>query len=167
HPGLHEDALSLQPARHERLRRSGRHRLAPGHYQRRDRRPRRPRYRNARNARARLGSASIRLPPRRRRIRRVAMYQFNYERPKTLADAEALLGKADDPKILAGGQTLIPTLKQRLAMPSDVIDIGGIKELDFIRAEGDAVMIGAATRHATVASSPDVRKHNPALADLA
>ncbi|HAC58676.1 MAG TPA: carbon monoxide dehydrogenase, partial [Rhodobiaceae bacterium] len=46
------------------------------------------------------------------------MYQFNYERPKTLADAEALLGKADDPKILAGGQTLIPTLKQRLAMPS-------------------------------------------------
>ncbi len=95
------------------------------------------------------------------------MYQFNYERPKTLADAESLLGKADDPKILAGGQTLIPTLKQRLAMPSDVIDIGGIKELDFIRAEGDAVMIGAATRHATVSASPDVQKHNPALAALA
>jgi carbon-monoxide dehydrogenase medium subunit len=95
------------------------------------------------------------------------MYQFNYERPKTLADAEALLGKADDPKILAGGQTLIPTLKQRLAMPSDVIDIGGIGELDFIRAEGDAVMIGAATRHATVAQSADVKKHNPALAALA
>lgn len=95
------------------------------------------------------------------------MYQFNYERPKTLADAEALLAKADDPKLLAGGQTLIPTLKQRLAMPSDVIDIGGLKELDFIRAEGDAIMIGAATKHATVASSADVKKHNPALATLA
>ncbi|MDX5365194.1 MAG: xanthine dehydrogenase family protein subunit M [Alphaproteobacteria bacterium] len=95
------------------------------------------------------------------------MYQFNYQRPKTLADAEALLAKADDPKILAGGQTLIPTLKQRLAMPSDLIDIGGIKDLDFIRAEGDAVMIGAATRHAAVAQSADVKKHNPALAALA
>jgi len=95
------------------------------------------------------------------------MYQFNYERPKTLAEAQALLGKADDPKILAGGQTLIPTLKQRLAMPSDVIDIGGIGELDFIRAEGDAVMIGAGTRHASVAQSADVKRHNPALAALA
>jgi carbon-monoxide dehydrogenase medium subunit len=95
------------------------------------------------------------------------MYQFNYQRPKSLADAEALLAAADDPKILAGGQTLIPTLKQRLAMPSDLIDIGAIKELDFIRAEGNAVTIGAATRHATVAQSADVQKHNPALAALA
>ncbi|MBX3495847.1 MAG: xanthine dehydrogenase family protein subunit M [Parvibaculum sp.] len=95
------------------------------------------------------------------------MYQFNYSRPKSLAEAEALLAKADDPKLLAGGQTLIPTLKQRLAMPSDLIDIGGLKELDFIRAEGNAVMIGAATKHATVAQSPDVKKHNPALAALA
>lgn len=95
------------------------------------------------------------------------MYQFNYARPKSLAEAEAMLAKADDPKLLAGGQTLIPTLKQRLAMPSDLIDIGGLKELDFIRAEGNAVMIGAATKHATVAQSPDVKKHNPALAALA
>ncbi|MBX3488045.1 xanthine dehydrogenase family protein subunit M [Parvibaculum sp.] len=95
------------------------------------------------------------------------MYQFNYVRPKSLAEAEALLAKADDPKLLAGGQTLIPTLKQRLAMPSDLIDIGGLKELDFIRAEGNAVMIGAATKHATVAQSPDVKKHSPALAALA
>jgi len=63
------------------------------------------------------------------------MYQFNYVRPKSLADAEALLAQADDPKLLAGGQTLIPTLKQRLAMPSDVIDIGGLKELAFIKAK--------------------------------
>ena len=95
------------------------------------------------------------------------MYQFNYVRPKSLAEAEAMLAKADDPQLLAGGQTLIPTLKQRLAMPSDLIDIGSLKELDFIRAEGNAVMIGAATKHATVAQSPDVKKHNPALAALA
>ncbi|MEX0838442.1 MAG: xanthine dehydrogenase family protein subunit M [Parvibaculum sp.] len=95
------------------------------------------------------------------------MYQFNYARPKTLAEAEAMLAQADDPKLLAGGQTLIPTLKQRLAMPSDLIDIGSLKELAFIRAEGDAVMIGAATKHATVAQSADVKRHNPALASLA
>tara|TARA_R110000868_G_scaffold877_5_gene6558 strand:- start:2634 stop:3431 length:798 start_codon:yes stop_codon:yes gene_type:complete len=95
------------------------------------------------------------------------MYQFNFVRPKSLADAEALLAKADDPKLLAGGQTLIPTLKQRLAMPSDVIDIGALKELSFIRAQGDAVMIGAGTKHYEVAGSADVKKHNPALAYLA
>lgn len=95
------------------------------------------------------------------------MYQFNLVRPKSLADAEALLSKADDPKLLAGGQTLIPTLKQRLAMPSDVIDIGSLKELAFIRAEGDAIMIGAGAKHFDVANSADVQKHNPALAYLA
>ena len=95
------------------------------------------------------------------------MYQFNFVRPTSLADAQALLAKADDPKLLAGGQTLIPTLKQRLAMPSDVIDIGALKELSFIRAQGDAVMIGAGTKHYEVAGSADVKKHNPALAALA
>ncbi|MGB5950837.1 MAG: xanthine dehydrogenase family protein subunit M [Parvibaculum sp.] len=95
------------------------------------------------------------------------MYQFNYVRPKSLADAVTLLDQADDPKLLAGGQTLIPTLKQRLAMPSDVIDIGSLKELAFIRAEGNAVMIGATTKHFDVATSADVRKHIPALAALA
>lgn len=95
------------------------------------------------------------------------MYQFNLVRPKSLADAEAFLAKADDPKLLAGGQTLIPTLKQRLAMPSDVIDIGNLKELSFIRAEGDAIMIGAGTTHFDVTDSADVKKYNPALAYLA
>lgn len=95
------------------------------------------------------------------------MYQFNLVHPKSLADAEAFLAKADDPKLLAGGQTLIPTLKQRLAMPSDVIDIGNLKELSFIRAEGDAITIGAGTTHFDVADSADVKKHNPALSHLA
>jgi carbon-monoxide dehydrogenase medium subunit len=95
------------------------------------------------------------------------MYQFNYVRPKSLDEAVALLSKADDPKLLAGGQTLIPTLKQRLAMPSDVIDIGNLKELAFIKAEGNAITIGAGTKHYDVATSPDVNRHIPALAHLA
>ncbi len=95
------------------------------------------------------------------------MYQFNLVHPKTLADAETFLAKADDPKLLAGGQTLIPTLKQRLAMPSDLIDIGNLKELSFIRAEGNAIMIGAGTTHCEVADSADVKRQNPALAYLA
>ena len=57
------------------------------------------------------------------------MYQFNYHRPKTLDEAVKALAGADDPKLLAGGQTLIPTLKQRLAMPSDLVDIGSLTDL--------------------------------------
>lgn len=95
------------------------------------------------------------------------MYQFNYIRPATLDDATAQLGSADDPKLIAGGQTLIPTLKARLAMPSDLIDISALKELAFIRAEGDAITIGAGTTHADVAVAPEVLKSMPALAKLA
>ena len=69
--------------------------------------------------------------------------------------------------VLAGGQTLIPTLKQRLANPSDVIDLGGIAGLGGVRREGDAIVVGAMTRHAEVASSAEVRNAIPALAALA
>ncbi len=95
------------------------------------------------------------------------MYQFTYHRPASLADAEKLFTGADDPKFLGGGQTLIPTLKQRLASPSDVIDLAAIRELSGIVAAGGAVAIGAVTRHADVAASAEVRKAIPALADLA
>jgi carbon-monoxide dehydrogenase medium subunit len=95
------------------------------------------------------------------------MYQFAYHRPTTLADAEKLFSGADDPKFLGGGQTLIPTLKQRLASPSDVIDLGALKELAGIIVQDGVVTIGAGTRHAEVHSSPEVRKAIPALADLA
>lgn len=95
------------------------------------------------------------------------MYNFAYHRAGSVADAAAALGKADDGKLLAGGQTLIPTLKQRLASPSDVIDLGGIKELKGIKAGGGGVTIGAMTTHAEVASSADVQKAIPALAALA
>jgi carbon-monoxide dehydrogenase medium subunit len=72
-----------------------------------------------------------------------------------------------DARYLAGGQTLIPTMKQRLAAPADLIDIARIPSLAFIRRESHALVIGAATRHADVAASSDVRSAIPALAILA
>ena len=95
------------------------------------------------------------------------MYSFNYHRPTSLADAQSLMAKADDGVYLAGGQTLLPTMKQRLAAPSDVIDLSGIGELSGITVSGDVVSVGAFTRHAAVAASSQVREAIPALADLA
>ena len=95
------------------------------------------------------------------------MYDFNYQRPATVADAAAALSGAADGALLAGGQTLIPTLKQRLASPSDVIDLAGIAELKGISAEGGSIRIGAMNSHAEVASSSEVAGAIPALAALA
>ncbi len=95
------------------------------------------------------------------------MHNFNYHRPATLSEARAIFLGAEDAVYLAGGQTLIPTLKQRLRAPSDVIDLSRIKELRGIAAEKDAVVIGAMTPHADVAASADVRRLIPALAHLA
>jgi carbon-monoxide dehydrogenase medium subunit len=94
-------------------------------------------------------------------------YKFEYARAKSVADAEAMLRAAPDAKLLAGGQTLIAAMKMRLANPSNLIDISGLKELSFIRVAGNAVSIGAATKHFEVATSPDVIKAIPALASLA
>ena len=95
------------------------------------------------------------------------MYDFAYHAPQSLGDVSTLLSGADDPKIVAGGMTLIPTLKQRLAQPSDVIDLGRIAELRGIRRDGDWLVIGAMTPHAVVAASDVVQKDIPALASLA
>ena len=95
------------------------------------------------------------------------MYEFNYHRPGTLEAAAAALAAAEDGQVLAGGQTLIPTLKQRLASPSDLIDLGSIAGLDGVRREGDAIVVGAMTRHTDVASSSEARSAIPALAALA
>ena len=84
------------------------------------------------------------------------MYAFNYQRPANVADALQALRSADDGKLLAGGMTTLPTLKLRLAQPSDLIDLSGIAELRGIRREGDAVVVGAMTRHAEVAASSEV-----------
>jgi carbon-monoxide dehydrogenase medium subunit len=95
------------------------------------------------------------------------MYDFAYHRPKSVADAIALLKGNEEARPMSGGMTLIPTLKQRLARPSDVVDLGGLKELAGIKVEGDALVIGGMTKHGDVATSADVKKVIPALADLA
>ena len=94
-------------------------------------------------------------------------YAFEYRRAASLADASALLAKSPDAKLLAGGQTLIAAMKMRLAQPSELIDISGLKELAFIRATESVITIGAATTHFEVANSRDVKRLIPALAELA
>jgi carbon-monoxide dehydrogenase medium subunit len=94
------------------------------------------------------------------------MYEFNYHKPGSLNDATSLLGNAEA-KLVAGGMTLIPTLKQRLAKPSDLVDLGAIGNLKGISLDGDTLVIGAMTRHAEVNRSPVVRSTIPALAALA
>ncbi|MBX3610865.1 MAG: FAD binding domain-containing protein, partial [Hydrogenophaga sp.] len=93
------------------------------------------------------------------------MYAFTLEQPKSLADAKRLVGGGA--QALAGGQTLIASLKQRLAQPGALVDLGGVAELRGIRREGNQLVIGAMTRHEDVASNADVKSSIPALAALA
>ena len=95
------------------------------------------------------------------------MYAFDYQKPSSVADAVAALKAADDGKFVAGGMTLIPTLKQRLAQPSHLIDLGGVKDLVGVTVSGNTVTIGAMTTHAAVAKSKEVAAAIPALAALA
>jgi aerobic carbon-monoxide dehydrogenase medium subunit len=95
------------------------------------------------------------------------MHDFGYHRPASVADVTGLLGSKSEAKVVAGGMTLIPTLKQRLAQPSDLVDLGGIADLKGIKVEGGGITIGAMTTHAEVQRSADVRKTIPALAQLA
>src|SRR4030081_3109397 len=96
-----------------------------------------------------------------------SMYETIYHRPSSVAEAAALFGKGSDAKYLAGGHTLIPVMKQRLASPSDVIDLGKIGGLIGIEPTGCVIMIKAATTHHDVASSGTVKTAIPALAYLA
>ena len=95
------------------------------------------------------------------------MYQFNYHKVSSVADATALLAGNPEARALAGGQTLIAAMKLRLAAPPDLVDLAGIKELSGIKVDGGTVTIGAMTRHAEVAASAEVKKAIPALASLA
>ncbi|MGH8803145.1 MAG: FAD binding domain-containing protein [Polaromonas sp.] len=93
------------------------------------------------------------------------MYAFTLERPTTAADAARLAAAGAQP--LAGGQTLLASMKQRLASPETLVDLSGIKELSGIRRDGDAFVIGAMTRHADVADNAELKAALPALADMA
>ncbi|CAN5291549.1 xanthine dehydrogenase family protein subunit M [soil metagenome] len=95
------------------------------------------------------------------------MYQTTYHRPASLAEAARLFAGANEARYLSGGHTLIPTMKQRLAAPSDVIDLSGIAELKGISVTASEVVIGAASTHAEVNKNADVARTIPALAALA
>jgi len=95
------------------------------------------------------------------------MSQFNYASPSSTADASKAFKGASDPKFVAGGQSLLPTIRLGLADPSDLIDLHSIADLTGIKTSATQVSIGAMTTHATVAESAEVQKLIPALAWLA
>src|SRR6266849_6595548 len=95
------------------------------------------------------------------------MYETTYHRPSSVDEAAALFAKGSESRYLAGGHTLLPVMKQRLASPSDVIDLGKIKDLLGIEVSADAVTIKAATTHDDVATSGPAQQAIPALAYLA
>ena len=95
------------------------------------------------------------------------MYAFDLHRPKSVAEAAALLRDREEAKLIAGGQTLIPTLRQRLGAPQHLVDLSGIGGLGGIEIKGKTLVIGAMARHGEVAQSLFVQKAIPALAELA
>jgi aerobic carbon-monoxide dehydrogenase medium subunit len=95
------------------------------------------------------------------------MYETIYHRASSVDDAAALFAKGKDAKFLAGGQTLLPVMKLRLASPSDVIDLGKIKDMIGIEATNAGILVKGATTHYDVAMSDAVKKAIPALASLA
>jgi aerobic carbon-monoxide dehydrogenase medium subunit len=95
------------------------------------------------------------------------MYETTYHRASSVDDAAAAFAKGKEAKYLAGGQTLLPVMKQRLASPSDVIDLSKIRDLIGVEVSGDTVTIKAATPHFDVATNAALQKAIPALAQLA
>lgn len=95
------------------------------------------------------------------------MYEFRYHRPASIDEARNIIAANKDAKLLAGGMTLLPTMKLRLASPSDLVDLSGIESLRGIKKAGKTIEIGATTPHADVAGNDVVRSEIPALAALA
>jgi carbon-monoxide dehydrogenase medium subunit len=91
---------------------------------------------------------------------------FDYARPSTVDEAlQAIAAGGEDVKILAGGQSLIPVMRLRLAAPSTVVDLGRVSELRGVRDDGDAIVIGAMTTHSDVLENPLIRQHAPLIAE--
>jgi carbon-monoxide dehydrogenase medium subunit len=95
------------------------------------------------------------------------MNPFSYHRATSSAQAVSALAGKSDAKYLAGGQSLLPTMRLRLASPTDLVDLGGIGDIKGIKVDGNTVTVGAMTCHADVAASADVKRTVPALAELA
>jgi len=94
------------------------------------------------------------------------MYSFTYHRPATVRQAASLLAKNEDAKLLAGGHSLIPVMKLRLARPSAIIDLSRVEGLSGVELKGRSIVIGAMTKHNDVATSPVVQEALPALASV-
>ena len=92
---------------------------------------------------------------------------FRYHRPRSLADAVALLSRYSDSKLIAGGQSLGPMMNMRLVQPAELIDLNSVPGLDFITEKDDCLEIGALARHHAVEKSSLVKKHCPLLAEAA
>ncbi|UPY39012.1 xanthine dehydrogenase family protein subunit M [Sediminicoccus sp. KRV36] len=95
------------------------------------------------------------------------MYDFAYHKPSSVADAVKLLAADPDAKPVSGGHTLLPALKHRLNKPSALVDLSGIAEMKGVKRVGNAIVIGALTKHAEVANSAEVKAAIPALAYMA
>jgi carbon-monoxide dehydrogenase medium subunit len=95
------------------------------------------------------------------------MYEFKYQRPTSVRQAVNMLAKDSEAKILAGGHSLLPVMKLRLAKPSQIVDIGRIEGLNTIELKGRSIVIGALARHVEVANSKTVQEALPVLAKLA
>ena len=95
------------------------------------------------------------------------MYSLSYVKAKSVKEAVEFLARNPEAKLLAGGMTMIPTLKARLARPTHLVDIASLPELRRIEAKGGKLVIGAGTKHHEVATSAIVKKAIPALAGLA
>jgi carbon-monoxide dehydrogenase medium subunit len=95
------------------------------------------------------------------------MHAFQYHKPASSKDAVSLAGQKSEGRYLAGGQSLVQAMKLRLSSPSDLIDLGGVKDLSGIKVSGSSVEIGAMTRHADVAHSAELKKAIPSLVAMA
>lgn len=95
------------------------------------------------------------------------MTDFHYLKASQVDEAAAKVKGAQDGALMAGGMTLLPSIKLGLSAPSDVVDLAGVDGLSSVKVEGDSVVIGAMTRHADVANSDDVNGRIEALANLA
>ena len=93
--------------------------------------------------------------------------EFDYHRAASVAEAIQLLGSHQDAKLLAGGQSLIPLMKLRLARPAVLVDIGRLADLKGISVNGDTIHIGGLTTHQEIASSPQINSANPMLTEVA
>jgi carbon-monoxide dehydrogenase medium subunit len=95
------------------------------------------------------------------------MKNFNYHRPSDTGAASTLVSKSEEPRLLAGGMSLLPSMKLRLVAPTDLVDLGDVAALKGIKVDGKEVFVGAMTCHADVAANADVQRVLPALAELA